>query len=429
MRSRRILRSKDLHYYVTLWNNALKVNNKVKRRTVIGSPFFENKHITFIMRVIILSYSSNTIPKNNFRRITLKTNTSSYQEIDVMEQVKEHQQNQKLNSSELGDLYASFLGDSLFSCIFEHHLEVVKDDEVKEYLKFTLKTSKKHLNMMKEIYTEENIPVPVGFGEQDIRIDAPRLFSDIFMVFYIFQMSKAALITYGSTLSGSHRKDIIDYFKTCLNDTVITFEKGLHLLSSKGHDTPSPTIPYPKKVDFVEKKSFISLITGKNRPLTALEIKHLQLNINTNILGKALMLGFSQVASSNKLRKYFQQGAQVANRQIKELGNFLINENLPVPSSMEAHVTDSTTPPFSDKLMLYHASLANGIGISNYGQAVSKIMRHDLHAQFAILLADIVKYSNEGMNLTIQYGWLEEPPTAADRKQLSKNSPGSRSEE
>ena len=47
-------------------------------------------------------------------------------------------------------------------------------------------------------------------------------------------------------------------------------------------------------------------------------------------------------------------------------------------------------------------------------------MRHDLHAIMGILIADIGKYANEGMNLIIDNGWLEEPPRAADRKKLSK---------
>ncbi|MGJ9384929.1 DUF3231 family protein [Salipaludibacillus sp. CF4.18] len=352
----------------------------------------------------------------------METNTFSENEKEVLGQLKEHQQNKILNASELGELFANYLGDSLFSCIFEHHLQVVKDDEIKEFLKFALDTSKKHLKIIKEIYSKENIPMPVGFGEQDIRKEAPRLFSDIFMLFYITQMSRAALLTYGDTLSTSSRQDVVDYFKMTLNDTIEIYEKGLHLLSYKGIPIAAPTIPYPQKVDFVEKESFISVIGGKFRPLTALEIKHLQVNINTNILGKSMMLGFSQVASSDKLRKYFQEGVKVADRQIKELGKFLISENLPTPNLMDAHISDSTIPPFSDKLMLYSTSLANTIGLSNYGIAFAKIMRHDLHGQMAILTADIGKYANEGVNLTIGNGWFEEPPTAADRTELSKHS-------
>lgn len=347
------------------------------------------------------------------------TNSSFHEDKELDEQLREHQQNKKLTSSELGELFANYLGDSLFSCVFEHHLEVVEDDEMKEYIEFALNTSRKHLTSIEEIYSKEKIPKPIAFGEQDIRKDAPRLFSDIFMVFYITIMSGAGLMTYGSALSSSTREDIIEYFEICMQDTIKTYKKGVHLLLSKGIDIAPPIIPYPKKVDFVEKESFISAIAGKARPLTALEIKHLQVNINTNTLGKAVMLAFSQIASSEKLRKYFQEGAHIADKQIRQLGNFLINENLPTSKLMDAHVTDSTITPFSDKLMLYHGSLANAIGIQNYGTAVSKMMRHDIHAQFATLTLGISKYANDGMNMMINFGWLEEPPTTADRKSLS----------
>jgi len=48
-------------------------------------------------------------------------------------------------------------------------------------------------------------------------------------------------------------------------------------------------------------------------------------------------------------------------------------------------------------------------------------MHHDLHSQFAILTAKIAGYANEGLNLTVGNGLLEEPPTASDRNKLSKN--------
>ncbi|MGP4060463.1 DUF3231 family protein [Halobacillus sp. H74] len=352
-------------------------------------------------------------------------NTSLQIEKEVMEHIKEHQKNKKLAASEIGDLFASYLGDSLFACVFEHHLQVVEDDEIKDFIRYAFDIAKKHLNMIEGIYTQENIPVPVGFGEQDVRKDAPPLFSDMYMVFYITEMSRAGLQTYGSALSSSSRHDIVDYFDMCIQDTLSTYKKGIYLLLSKGMDIMPPSIPYPKKVDFIDNQSFITILAGKYRPLTAIEIKHLQVNLNTNTLGRAMMTAFSQIASSDKLRKYFQEGASLAERQIKQLGEVLMSESLPAPKLMDAHISDSTTSPFSDKLLLYHTSLSNGIGIKNYGTAVSEIMRHDIHAQFAMLTGEIAKYGNKGMKILIDHGWLEEPPTAADRNKLSKKSPSS----
>lgn len=40
-------------------------------------------------------------------------------------------------------------------------------------------------------------------------------------------------------------------------------------------------------------------------PLTSLEVTAIQEIVNTNVLGKTLMLAFSQVATTQKLRSYF----------------------------------------------------------------------------------------------------------------------------
>ena len=340
----------------------------------------------------------------------------------VDKEIKEHQQNKQLTSAELADLFSNYLGDSLFSCVFEHYLQVVQDDEIKDFIEFSLALSRRHVKEIQDIFKKENIPVPVGFGEQDVRKDAPRLFSDIFMVFYIVQMASVSLLTYGNAFSCSTRQDSMNYFRNSLNDSIETYERGIHLLLSKGVDVSSPTIPYAKKVDFVEEKSFISIFTGRDRPLTVNEIKHLQYNINTNILGKALMLGFSQVASSEKVRKYFQKGAELAGNQIQSFAEHLTSQDLPSPKLMDAHITDSTTSPFSDKLMMYHTSLAGNIAVQNFGVALSQMLRHDLAAEFIKLIPLIGKFNNDGLNMLIDRGWFEEPFTAPDRKELSKSS-------
>jgi hypothetical protein len=339
-------------------------------------------------------------------------------------QITEHQQNKKLTASELADLFANFQGDSLFSCVFEHFLQVVEDDEVKGFVEFALALSRRHVKQISDIFTMEKIPVPVGFGDQDVRKGAPRLFGDMFMVFYITQMAAISITIYSSAYGSATRQDIMNYFRKNINDSAETYERGMHLLLSKGMDLSPPTIPYANKIDFVEKKSFISILTGRDRPLTAVEIKQLQFNINTNILGKSLMLGFSQVASSEKVRKYFREGAELSDKQIKAFSLPLTNDDLPSPKLMDSHVTDSTSAPFSDKLMLFHGGLSGSVALSNMGAALGQVMRHDLAGEFASFIPMIGKYNNDGLNMMIDQGWLEEPFTAPDRKKLSESSKG-----
>ncbi len=52
-------------------------------------------------------------------------------------EIKEHQQNKQLTSAELADLFSNYMGDSLFICMFEHFLQVVQDDEIKDFVEYS----------------------------------------------------------------------------------------------------------------------------------------------------------------------------------------------------------------------------------------------------------------------------------------------------
>nr|WP_279401873.1 DUF3231 family protein [Piscibacillus salipiscarius] len=77
------------------------------------------------------------------------------------------------------------------------------------------------------------MPVPVGFGEQDLRSDAPRLFSDIFILFYFNQLTRANMTTFSDAIGTSTREDIIEYFEACLDENVQLYEKSLYMLLEK----------------------------------------------------------------------------------------------------------------------------------------------------------------------------------------------------
>jgi hypothetical protein len=73
-------------------------------------------------------------------------------------------------------------------------------------------------------------------------------------------------------------------------------------------------------------------------------------------------------------------------------------------------VTDSTIPPFSDKLMMFHIAFLNKAGLMEYGTILTDSLRHDLSAKIISIMPDVMKYAEDGINLMIDHGWLEEPP-------------------
>jgi hypothetical protein len=182
-----------------------------------------------------------------------------------------------------------------------------------------------------------------------------------------------------------------------------------------------PHISVPDKVDFVKKQHFLAGFLGDKRTLTSVEISHLFLNIQTNAIGKALMTGFAQTAQDQEVKKYIVRGIQIAGKHVDIFSNYMKKESLPVPMSWDSAITDSTSTVFSDKLVMFHVAAMIAAGVGNYGMAMAASPRRDIGLKYASLIPEISLYAEDGANIMIKHGWMEEPPQSDDRDQLIQN--------
>ncbi|WP_078433732.1 DUF3231 family protein [Metabacillus halosaccharovorans] len=326
----------------------------------------------------------------------------------------------RLTSSEVGGLWANYIADTMFVCVYKYYLAKAEDEEIKKVLMHALDLAQQHVRVVKEIFKEEGHAIPLGFTENDVNVDAPRLFSDEFFLFYTKHMTKGALVTYGAVLPNTFRKDIREHFMSCISSTMELFNETTDLLLTKGLEVRSPYIPYLQEVDMVERQHFLAGWWGKQRPLTAPEITHLYSNIQTNYMGTAVITGFAQVTNLKEIRDYFRRGKEIAMKQIKVFGEYLHENNLPVPITWDPLVQDITESPFSDKLMLYQISMMSAAGMGNYGTAISASPRRDIGADYVRLQGEVGLYAEDGLNLLIKHAWMERPPHAVDRDELMK---------
>jgi hypothetical protein len=114
------------------------------------------------------------------------------------------------------------------------------------------------------------------------------------------------------------------------------------------------------------------------------------------------------------------RGKEISKKHIEIFSTYLNKNDLPSPMTWDSEVTDSTEPPFSDKLMMYHVGLLSTLGIGNYGVALSLSPRRDIATDLARLIAEVGLYAEDGANITIKNAWLERPPSAIDRNELAK---------
>ncbi|MEW9673623.1 DUF3231 family protein [Ammoniphilus sp. 3BR4] len=337
-----------------------------------------------------------------------------------METKTEH--NIRLTSSEIGNLWSTYMTDSMSVCVLKYFIAKTQDTEILAVLEFALGVSQTHIKEITEIYNQEGHPIPVGFGEQDVDLNAPALYSDTYFLNYVHNMSKLAMTTYSLSVSSVARRDIYEFFSKAYISAKDLYEKSLECLLSKGLYSRAAPIPIPEKVEFIQKQSYLTGWLGNRRPMNALEITQLYYNIQRNGIGKALLLGFSQVARKQKVRDYFVRGIDIAFKNIHDLGHKLAEENINVSPTWDSDVLNSTTPPFSDKLMMFHVSAISGLSIGVYGTALGTVARRDLGNLFMKILTEAIAYAEDGANLMIENEWLEEAPHAVHNISIAKRS-------
>ena len=328
--------------------------------------------------------------------------------------------NIQLTSAELSCLWSTYMADSMSICVFKYFLNKVDDAEIRPIIRHASDISHQHVEIIRKIFQNEGIPIPQAFTDEDVNPEAPRLFQDTLFLHYIKHMTKGGLAMYGFILPNIVRKDIREFFSSCLLSTTELYNESTSLLSSKGIEVRPPYIPYHKEVDFIKKQSFLAGWLGEQRPITGLEIMHFYANIQTNKIGESISIGFAQVAKSKEVRDYMQRGKEIAKKHMDIFADYLTEYDLPVPMTWDDQVYDETESPFSDKLMMFHYGLLNESGLGNYGAAMAMAQRRDIAANYARLSAEIGKFAEDGMNIMIDRGWMERPPQAADREEIIK---------
>lgn len=326
-----------------------------------------------------------------------------------------------LISTEVSGLWNTYINDSLTICTLKHFLNTLHDEEVRHILERALNISNSHLKVITDMFNQDGIPVPKGFGEDDVNMKAPKLYTDPFYLFYMLNLGQIGMSNYSLILNHIARPDVRNFFSSCIHESIELYNLTADALLQQGLYTKSPRVEFTKDVDFIDSESIFS--GGwfkKKRSLLAREITVIFASIRQNIIGGALITGFGQVAQSKKLSKYFFRGRDLSWKKIEELNQFFINENIPIPSTSDSFVTDSTISPFSDKLMVFHIITLFAASMAQDGTGFSNVMRHDLQAHYSGSLLETAKYAEDGLDILIENNWMEQPPQVIEHRELAK---------
>jgi hypothetical protein len=317
----------------------------------------------------------------------------------------------KLTSAEISALWATNINVSVVICMMTHFLETCTDPEILKLLEETKQLAEKHMNEIEQVYVKEKIVVPEAFkAEKHVVHKAPKLFSDIYYIQCVLQMTKFGIASHTAGLTVSAREDVRKLFKNFMDDVSQLYNNIVNCMQEKGIYVRMPYMNYPNEIDFINKENFLTGWFGRRRSLLGIEVTHLMINAIQNEMGMQLCTGFSQVTQDVELSEYFLRGKNLCKHIVSSIHDVMEESEVPTAITWDQGVTNSTVAPFSDQLMLFIIGILSNLGIAAYGAGLSTTMRRDISAMYANFLTKTGAFGEDGMNLMIERKWMEQPP-------------------
>lgn len=327
-----------------------------------------------------------------------------------------------LTAAELSGLWLQYMGDSMAICVYKYFLNIVENNEIKPILEFALQLSESHISKIPEFLHSANYQVPIGFTENDVNVNAPRLFSDQFLLFYSYIMTIHGLTAYSLAITNSERQDIQNYFFECAESSKELFQKIDEVAKKHPKFKSVPSVPPVRGEKFIESPGFVSNLVGDKRPLNSSEISTLFFNSTKTGFVQSISLAFSQVAECEEVRNFMLKNVKLAKTDVESFDSILQQDNLPIPEKWETEITESTVSPFSDKLIMYHAGFLVHAALTYYGASLGSSFRSDLLLNYSRVFAHAMEAGARSYNIMVKHKWLEKQPEAIDRKSLMKDS-------
>jgi hypothetical protein len=332
-----------------------------------------------------------------------------------------NQQETGLTITETTNLWLQYNTESMDICVKRYILAHMEDNEIKSLITYALNISEQHIQKIKIFFDQEKYPLPTGFTDDDVNINAPRLYSDTFWLMYIQAMAATGMPNYALALNTSTRSDVRSYFTQCSVDAVDLFNKSKDILLLKGLLVIPPLTPTLSKTELIKKPDLLLNLFGKRTTLNGLEISHIFYNLQKIDMSIALQIGFIQVTRSERIKDFFTKLQNNVSKKHSDIFSaILMDDNITPPKKWASEVTNSTVAPFSDKLMLSHVTMLLRSAVLYYGTALSACVRKDLVANYTAFIAKDLMVFEDASEIMIDERWMELPPQTIDHEALSK---------
>ncbi len=327
-----------------------------------------------------------------------------------------------ISSSEIGTLWQTYRQKTLIMRFLEYFIQQADDQESRNLLGGLWQELNFFVTEMENVFNEQGMVKPVGFTSEDVNLEAPKLYDNGFDIMFIRVLKQVSMGLYTLNMNMAYDTKVIGIYEGLTTVTQKIYKLATKYLLEKGLLSHPPKVTMPKKTEFIESKKYMEgmKLFGEKRVLNDLEIGILHHNLESNNVGMKLISGFAQSAQNKEVRQHFMKGKELAKKQIKMMEKLLRDSEIVPILSPGGTVTTSVVPPFSDKMMMHCIYILNGFGLIGAGSGAFFSLRNDISMKSILLAKEVFFYAQEGIEITINNGWFEEPPQMEDRVGIIK---------
>ncbi len=298
--------------------------------------------------------------------------------------------------------------------VSRHFIATTQDQAVLKMLKFAEEIAFQEADQAKLFLVEAGQPLPQPFDENDVKINSSPIFTDHYVVLLKYGLAQAGITVYALSQNNSTRTDIRSFYKDCLQNASELLNLCVDLMVNKGLNHPEIHIPAPDTIEKIGSQKYLQGLFNDNRPINALEIGQLVYNFRATEIHKEFIKGASQVTNSKEMKKQFQRGVDIFQKHLELFQSVLSQNGLPKLPTWETEILETTTSPFSNRIMMYKHAALTSQAAARYGATLSSTTRKDIGAHFMRLMGETLKYGEDIANLMIKYKFLDQLPMAKE---------------
>lgn len=331
----------------------------------------------------------------------------------------EHEaENIRLTAAEISFLWNSYIMNSKSKYMLRYAAEKAQDKDIKSVLQWAVQLTEKSLEATEKVYKSANHPIPYAFKEEDVRLDADKLYSDRLMLRILKNFTSFGISHYSLAISKIARADVREIFNQGLLDSIALLNKMDEIAIEKGIFVRYPNMNIPKTIEFAQSHSIMGAFLGHNRPMSSMEVTWVFCSCLSAGVTEAVLTGLAQTAKTERVRDFMAKGRKLLKEHIETLNGLLIKEELAIPPTYITEVLNTTDSPFSEKIALYFAVAVITEILNYYSSTKIYSLRKDIFLAVTQLSTELVMYMKDGLDILIDNGWMEEMPKSIDREDL-----------